>query len=293
MMNYRRVWKGAILLVVMSAMLIPVAADAGGLKFGKLFKMSRSQELDIAKEMNAELAADPGLIEDGDYFEQVQRVGARLVERNGLEEYDYKFFLVDDEEVNAFATPAGYIYVTRGLLEYMAYDESMLAGVVAHELGHAKDRHVAKGYEKMIQGALGFTFLGIILGEKHRDVTDILFTGGQIVYLKYNRDQEEWADRAGVELNHAAGYDAYGMVRALQCLEELYGSAGEIAVWMANHPATDDRIARTTRIARDTCGKEHGYLPIPRLPEDHPLYEKYGQSSSVVSKTTSPVGSLE
>jgi len=293
MMNYQRLLTGAILLVMAGVMLVPATADAGGLKFGKLFKMSKGQELEIAEEMNVELAKDPGLIEEGDYYKQVQRVGKRLVERNGLDEYDYKFFLVDDDEVNAFATPAGYIYVTHGLMEYMAYDVSMLAAVMAHELGHAKDRHVAKGYEKMIQGALGFTFLSIILGDKHKDITDVLFVGGQVVYLKYNRDQEEWADRAGVDLNYAAGYDPYGMVRGLECLEALYGSAGDVAVWMANHPATDDRIERTANIAREVCGQEHGYMPIPRPPKDHPLHEKYGKGSAPVSRTTSPVGSLE
>jgi len=289
---------GRILIVMLLAMLVvalqaPLTpAQAGGLKLSKLFKMSKKQELTIAQQMHDEFEQEPGLVTEGAHYNLVQRVGDRLVTRNGLSEYDYQFFVIDDEEVNAFATPAGYIYVSVGLLNVMAYDESMLAGVIAHELGHAKDRHVAKGYEKMITGAAGLTVIGLILGDKYSDITDVLFAGGQFVYLKYNRDQEEWADRYGVALNYGAGYDAYGLVRSLECLEALYGSSTKIAEYMSDHPATDDRIARTTTIARETSGREQGYLPIPCPPRDHPLYEQYknkcGQTQPVI-KQTSPV----
>lgn len=296
MRQAKTVWMIVVLMLGTAALLAPDAARAGGLKFGKLFKMSLAQEQEIADKMNAELAKDPGLISEGKQFDQIQRVGKRLVKHSKLEQYDYKFFLVDQEEVNAFATPAGYIYVTRGLMDYMAYDESMLASVMAHELGHAKDRHVAKGYEKMIQGALGLTVLDLVLGKKNRDITNVLFAGGQVVFLKYNRDQEEWADRAGVELNYNAGYDAYGMVRSLECLQALYGSPkGDLAEYMSDHPLTDDRIERTSRIARDVSGREHGYMAIPSPPDkEHPLWDKYGgDAPAAVTKSTSPVGSLK
>ena len=289
-MNTRPLARGAALLML-AALLLPVSASAGGLKLGKLFKMSKAQETEIAQEMNVELAKEPGLISEGRYYNQIQRVGKRLVEKNGLDEYDYQFFLIDQDEVNAFATPAGYIYVSVALMDVMAYDEAMLSGVMAHELGHAKDRHVAKGYEKMMQGALGFTVLDILLGKDYKLATDILFAGGQLVYLKYNRDQEEWADRYGVELNHGAGYDAYGLMRSLQCLEALHGSGGKIAEYMSTHPDTGSRIERSRAIAQDACGAEHGYLPIPRPPDkEHPLWELYGgEGPAPVVKSTQPV----
>ena len=263
------------MLAVVMALGLTSYASAGGFNFKKLFRMSRGQEQGIAKELNAELKRAPGFITEGKYFELVQEIGSRLVERNELEEYEYKFFVVKQDEVNAFATPAGFIYVTKGLLDYMAYDESMLAGVMAHELGHAKDRHVAKGFEKALQGTVGIGILGLILGDDNSQITDAVGAVGGVVYLKYNRDQEEWADRYGVDLAYNAGYDAFGMVRGLECLEALYGSVDGIGEWMTNHPATDDRVERTTRIAMDTSGKEHGYLPIPCPPGDHPLYEQY------------------
>lgn len=293
-----------VLLAFLLALGLTSSASARGFSFKKMFRMSRGQEQSIAKEMNKELEQDPGFITEGEYFDLVQGIGKHLVEGNGLDEYDYQFFVVRQDEVNAFAAPAGYIYVTKGLLDYMAYDESMLAGVMAHELGHSKDRHVAKGFEKALQGILGIGILGLILGNENSDITDALAQFGGVVYLKYNRDQEEWADRYGVDLAYGAGYDAFGMVRGLECLEALYGSVDDIGEWMTNHPATDDRVERTTRIAMDTSGKEHGYLPIPCPPKDHPLYEQYkGRCNKPLptpvikrtapvtrGKTTSPVG---
>jgi predicted Zn-dependent protease len=250
-------------------------AQAGGLNF---FKMSKSQEVEVAKELKADLEKDPGLITSGKQYEMVQRIGKRIVEANNLDEYDYQFFVVDQEEVNAFATPAGYVYFTTGILDVMGYDESMIAGVMAHELGHAKDRHVAKGYEKAMQGTAGLTVLSLVLGDGSSDIVDAVGMLGGVVYLKYNRDQEEWADRYGVDLAYNAGYDAYGLTRSLECLGQLYGSGGnEIAEYMSTHPATDGRIERTMAIAYEaTGGKQNGYKRIPCPPsKDHPMYALY------------------
>jgi predicted Zn-dependent protease len=255
---------------------VPVAAQAGGLK---LFKMSLAQEQEVADELHKELEADPGLVTKGKQFDQVQRIGKQLVEKNKLTQYEYKFFVTKDEEVNAFATPGGYIYVTTGLLDVMGYDDAMVAGVMAHELGHAKDRHVAKGYEKAMQGSAGLTVLGMLLGKGSEDVVNIVGSLGGVVYLKYNRDQEEWADRYGVDLGFAAGYDAYGLTRSLECLGQIYGSDDHpIAEYMSNHPPTADRIQRTNKIAYATSGGHYnGYRTIPCPPsKDHPMWALYG-----------------
>jgi predicted Zn-dependent protease len=268
-------------------------AHARGLKLNKLFRMSRVQELSIAQQMHDDLAKDPGLRTDGEQYDLVQRVGSKLVEANKLKEYDYKFFLVKQDEVNAFATPGGYIYVTEGLLKYMAYDKSMLAGVMAHELGHAKDRHVARGYEKVLQGSVGLGVLGLALGKQNKDMVNALGQAGGVVLLKYNRDQEEWADRYGVDMSYKAGYDAYGLVRALECLDALYGSTGKVATWLSNHPSTGDRIARTNRIAYAACTKHMGYMPIPVPPKDHPLYAEYGKPAEQPTGGHGGIGTAE
>jgi predicted Zn-dependent protease len=288
-------------LLVLTVLLVPLHAQAGGFKLGSVFKLSKADEQRIGEKMLEDLRKEPGVHAPDSQDKHnriVQDIGSKLVKMNeaalAKTGFEYKFFLMKDEQVNAFATPGGYIYMTEGLMKVMAYDQSMVAAVMAHEMGHVLEHHVADGYEKAMQGSAGLTLLGVLLGKKNRDALKLLESVGGIVYLKFNRDQEEEADRHGVSLAYAAGYDPFGMMRSLQCLEALYGSADEIGEWMQQHPATDDRVKRTEYIARESSGHENGYWPIPAPREkEHPLYELYGKpqadAPAEVTKSTSPV----
>jgi predicted Zn-dependent protease len=262
--------------------LVSAPTQAGGLK--GLFTLSKSQEAKVAQDMHEQYVQDPGLITRGRQYDEVQRIGRRLVERNKLTGYEYKFFLVDSKEVNAFATPGGYVYVHKGLVDLMGYDESMLAGIIAHELGHAKDRHVAKAYEKQMQGSIGVGLLGTLFGgrgEEGKVFNAVVQNAGGLMFLKYGRDQEEWADRAGVTLAYGAGYDAYGLARSLQALEALYGSSAKIPNMFENHPPNASRISRTIQIGKETAGRGMGYMSVPQPPQrSHPLWKLYGSGGS-------------
>ncbi|MCB1217270.1 M48 family metalloprotease [bacterium] len=290
-----------ILLIASFAMLAQ-PASAGGLKLKGLFKLSVEDEKRIGAKMLEDLRKDPGVFAPDSQDKRnrvVQDVGRKLLEMNkdalNGSEFEYQFFLIKDESVNAFASPGGYIYVTEGLMDVMGYDQSMVAAVMAHEMGHVMERHVAQGYEKAMQGAAGLSVLGVLLGKKNRDALTLLESVGGIVYLKFNRDQEEESDRHGVQIAYNAGYDPYGMMRSLQCLEAMYGNSGDVGEWMTDHPSTDDRVKRTEKIARETSGHEHGYWPIPAPKDkDHPLYEMYGKPAAKpeeVTRSTSPVRS--
>jgi beta-barrel assembly-enhancing protease len=237
------------------------------------FKLGKSQETAMGQDMYRELK--PKLVTRGKEYDMVQRVGRRIVEFNDLREYDYTFHLVKDDSVNAFATPGGFLYVHTGLLKYMAYDESMLAGVMAHEIGHAKDRHVARGAEKQMQSQLGVGLLGMLLGEKNKDLVKLVGGASAMANLKYSRDMEEWADTHGVELAYNAGYDPYGMARGLKTLQGLYGKGGGFDEWLSNHPSNSSRVKRTARIAQEVSGQSEGYWAIPCPPKGHPLYDEY------------------
>jgi predicted Zn-dependent protease len=273
LINHSRHCGKALILCagVLAALAVLTPASAGGLKL----KLSKSQEKSMAQDMYEDIKRDPGLVSKGKDYELIQQIGKRLVSKNNLTEYEYKFFLVKQDEVNAFATPGGYIYITQGLMQYMGYDPAMLAGVMAHEIGHAKDRHVARGVEKQLQASMGLGVLSMILGDRGGDVTDYLGPAIGIAQLSYSRDMEEWADRYGVELTHRAGYDAYGMVRGLETLQGLYGSVSGAEEWMTNHPSNSSRIKRTSQIAEEVSGRKMGYIKIPCPPKKHPLYEKY------------------
>ncbi len=288
-------------LILLAVMFLPQQASAGGLKLKSLFKLSVEDENRIGAKMLEDFRKEPGVFapDSQDRHNRiVQDIGSKLVSMNqtGMAdaEFEFQFFLIKDKTVNAFATPGGYIYVTQGLMDVMAYDQSMVAAVMAHEIGHVLERHVAEGYEKAMQGAAGLTVLGVLFGKKNRDALNLLESVGGVVYLKFNRDQEEESDRYGVQLSYNAGYDPFGMMRSLECLESLYGSADDMGEWMQDHPSTEGRVKRTEYIARESSGHENGYWPIPS-PKDkeHPLYEKYGTPASAgeVTKSTNPVKS--
>jgi predicted Zn-dependent protease len=240
------------------------------------FKLGKGQEKSIGDSMYNDVRKKPGLITRGKDYELVLRIGRRLVESNDLRDYTYTFHLVNDDTVNAFATPGGYLYVNRGLLKQMAYDESMLAGVMAHELGHIKDRHPSRGAEKQMQSQLGLGLLGLALGDEQKTLMKILGGAAGMANLKYSRDMEEWADRYGVTLTYNAGYDPYGMARGLLTLQGLYGKGDGIGEWwLSNHPSNSARVKRTQQIAEEVSGRAEGYWAVPCPPKGHPLYEEY------------------
>jgi beta-barrel assembly-enhancing protease len=239
------------------------------------FKLGKSQETAIGSDMYNEVKQKPGFITRGKEYDLVQRIGRRLVEANNLTDYTYRFSLVNDKEVNAFATPGGYLYVNLGLVNYMGYDESMLAGVMSHELGHIKDRHPSRGAEKQMQSQLGVSLLGLAIGKKNKDLMTLLGGAAGMANLKYGRDMEEWADRYGVELAYNAGYDPYGMARGLETLQALHGKGDNLSEWLSNHPSNSSRIKRTRQIAHEMSGHSEGYWTIPCPPKSHPLYNAY------------------
>jgi beta-barrel assembly-enhancing protease len=239
------------------------------------FKLGKGQEASIGSDMYSELKQKPGFVTKGKEYELVQRIGEKLVRANNLTDYDYKFMVVKNKEVNAFATPGGYLYVNLGLLDYMGYDESMLAGVMSHEMGHIKDRHPARGAEKAMQSQLGVGLLGLALGKKNKDLVKVLGGAAGMANLKYGRDMEEWADRYGVELAYNAGYDPYGMARGLETLQALFGKGDNLSEWMSNHPSNSGRIKRVRAIALEASGHQEGYWAVPCPPKGHPLYEQY------------------
>ncbi|MDQ3024313.1 MAG: M48 family metallopeptidase, partial [bacterium] len=247
-----------VFAVTLLLCVVPLTAAHAQLKF----KLGKSEESSIGKDMFDQVKSKQGLILKGKEYDLVQQIGKRLVERNSLTGYTYTFHLVKDDSVNAFATPGGYLYVHTGLLKYMGYDVSMLAGVMSHELGHIKDRHPSRGAEKQMQGQLGLGLLGMALGQKNKTLMQVLGGATGMANLKYSRDMEEWADRFGVELAYNAGYDPYGMARGLETLGALYGKGDSLSEWLGNHPSNSGRVARTMKIAKDVSGRDSGYWTI-------------------------------
>ena len=199
-----------------------------------------------------------------DEFQRVQRIGERIAAVSDRQDVPYRFGVIREKGLNAFALPGGTIYVYTGLLEKANDDE--LASVLAHEVGHVAARHAAKH----LQADLGFTVLLQIAraagsaGGSAQVANSLygLFSNG------YSRRDELEADRLGLRYAHRAGFNLEGMVTFFEKLlkEHPEDAMDRAAAWQRTHPLTSDRIeqakAEIERLKGEkfcpTCGRTFG-----------------------------------
>ncbi len=201
------------------------------------------------------LAAKPDLVaqfggESRDAKEQalVDRVGARLLERGVPERgpYEFEFHLLADERtINAFALPGGQVFITEALLEKL-HTEGELAGVLGHEIGHVIERHGAEhiARSQLMQGLSGAAVLASYDPDRPQSRTpQVAMMIGQLISLRYGRDDELESDRWGVKLTAKAGYDPRSMVGLMKVLQEA-GGGRSVPEWQSSHPDPGNRIQR-------------------------------------------------
>jgi len=181
----------------------------------------------------------------------VRRVGELVSMQSERQDVKYYFEVLDTDDVNAFAAPGGYIFVTRGLLETIN-TEAELAGVLGHEVGHVAGRHVCKQLEtnKQMQAAVsearnftpGSAYVTQVAGEMAKTLID---RGLSI-------SDENDADRRGITYAYAAGYPADGLKIALEALQKLSDPANEKRAWLERtHPPLADRIKHATSVVAE------------------------------------------
>lgn len=174
----------------------------------------------------------------------VQQVSGKILAfaREDRPEVEWSVKVIDDpKQVNAFATPGGFLYVYSGLL-LAADDTAEVAGVMGHEAGHVVARHSARqmvnamGLEKVVAVALGQNPSGAAQ----------LAAGlaGKTALLAYGRSDELEADQYGARYSSRAGYDPRGIASFFEKLERMGGSAPGWATFLSTHPANPDRIAK-------------------------------------------------
>jgi Putative Zn-dependent protease, contains TPR repeats len=185
--------------------------------FGGWLGGSMDKEMAIGRQVAAEVEQQAKMVDDPIVTEYVNRVGQNIALHSDVK-VPVTIKVIDSDEVNAFALPGGFLYVNKGLL-LAADNESELAGVMAHELGHVAARHAMEnaGKAQLINYGMlaGIIFGGGIIG-------DVLYNGGGLFQgllgLKFTRGAEEEADRLGVQYLYAAGYDPTGMATMFEKL---------------------------------------------------------------------------
>ena len=164
---------------------------------------------------------------------------------------DYGFTIVDSPIINAFATPDGHVYFTRGIMAYFN-NEAQFTGVLGHELGHITARHGQKQQTKSTIAGIGVLLGSVVAPKLMQGAVGSLVQGGvQLGLLKYSRDAENEADGLGVKYSTKTGYDAAYMADFFQTLErtEKASGGGSTPGFLSTHPNSADRYQRVKGLA--------------------------------------------
>ncbi|MCZ6607027.1 MAG: M48 family metalloprotease, partial [Alphaproteobacteria bacterium] len=175
--------------------------------------MSKEDELRIGAEEHPKMIKEfGGAYTDAKLRAYIRRIGIKLASVSEARDLPYTFTILNDDKVNAFALPGGYVYITRGLLA-LAENEAEMAGVLAHEIGHVAARHTAERYSTAMATNLGLMLLGAIGSSAGlpSGVGRIIGFGAQAALQGYSREQELEADMLGVRYMTRAGYTPDGM----------------------------------------------------------------------------------
>ena len=212
--------------------------------------LDAQQEAAIGAEFYRQLRLGRRLLEDLPALRYLDSLGARLVSASDEPGGRFHFFLVRDTSINAFAIPGGYIGVHTGLFA-AAEDESELAAVLAHEIAHVTQHHLARAYDqadRLSIPALAAVLAAVLVGTQNSEAGQAILMGTQAgaiqQQLNYTRSNESEADHIGMQILLRAGFDPRGMPRffdRLQRQARLYG-AGPPPL-LRTHPVTTERIA--------------------------------------------------
>jgi predicted Zn-dependent protease len=208
------------------------------------------QERALGESIMRQIHSMPQYLDDSEVSDYVNGLGYRLVANAPNVEQQFEFFVLQDPTVNAFALPGGFIGVHTGLIT-TARSESELAAVLAHEIGHVTQRHIARLFTQQKQAgiaSLAAMALAILAARSSPDLAQAAVAGAQYASLQtalnFTRDNEREADRVGLQILEKSGFDARAMPAFLEQLQRAYRLYDNNAPSYARtHPLTYERIA--------------------------------------------------
>lgn len=213
--------------------------------------LSPAQERRIAEEVMREVRfREPSYLDDPEVEEYLAALGRTLTSSPVVAAQGYQFFVLRDRTINAFAMPGGVIGLHTGLIT-TATTESELASVMAHEIGHVEQHHMARMLSR--QGnttalVIGSLLLAILAGRNSPQAAGALLASGQAAaiqsQLAYSRDYEREADRLGLQILDSSGFDPQGMPDFFERMyKETRGMDNSAPAYLRTHPLTQDRVS--------------------------------------------------
>lgn len=262
-------------VVLLAAMLCTPAAQAlklDDLKVDKLKEVqgklkalkepSESDEIEIGKGVAANLLGAAPPVNDPALQAYVNRVGQWVAMHTDRPSLPWHFAVLDTDGVNAFATPGGYVFITRGLLLRLR-DEAELAGVLAHEVSHVVEKHALKTMRKgKLAGLAGDALSSYAEKKGKEELTKIVSAGTEIYARGLDKEDEFAADRAGVVIATRAGYDPYGLPSVLQTLASINPQEDAVALMFKTHPDSGKRLEL---VSKSMEGRLDKFIENPRV----------------------------
>lgn len=215
----------------------------------ELPRLTDEEEIEIGREAAAEFESENRISRDPALVQRVEQIGSALVPNSQRRNIEYTFKVVDTGEVNAFALPGGYIYITRGMVEFVEQDHE-LAGVLGHEIAHVALRHSARLIENLAaaQAAIDLvTASSEELASIYQDNSTRLAINAvtQIVVNGWGRENELDADQHGTIYMARSGYNPYKIIDLFERMGAQETVPGDpLALMFATHPPFPDRIRR-------------------------------------------------
>ena len=222
--------------------------------------LSQNEEARIGRAIMRDIRQSGQVVEDPLIVEYVNSVGNRVAAQASDGDVNFTFFVIDDHRINAFALPGGYIGIHTGLLE-ATRNEGELAGVLAHEVAHVTQRHIARAIhansrQSILTTALmlGAVIAGVAGGDGDAFQAGAVIAQGSAAQAQINftRSNEYEADRVGIETLANAGFNPYGMASFFEVLSRQTTTAPEDRApeFLRTHPVTTSRIAEARNRAR-------------------------------------------
>jgi len=258
--------KRAALALTLASLVFVSGAGADDIKLPDMGSpadaiLNSSEESQIGRMIMRDIRRSGQVVEDPLVTEYINEIGSRIVAQTNDGDHAFTFFMVEDERINAFALPGGYVGVHTGLLE-ASRNEDELAGVLAHEVAHVTQRHIARAIHANSRQSILSTamMLGAIIVAAVGGSSDVV-QGAMAVaqgtavqqQINFTRTNEYEADRIGIVALADAGFDPYGMASFFEVMSRQTTTSPEMRApeFLRTHPVTTARIAEARSRARD------------------------------------------
>jgi len=276
-----------VALIIMGSTLSPQSA----------FGITLQEEEELSREFIKVVLTHYEIIDDPLIVNYVNEVGNKIISVLPPQPFSYHFYVIKEDVYNAFAIPAGHIFINSGLFEAMESEEE-LAGILSHEIAHVVCRHISKKIEraqKINMATLAGVAAGMLLGAAGGGaaasaVTMGSMAAGQSMNLAYSREDERQADQIGLHIERKAGYNGEGLMDVLEKIRsKRWFDTNQIPSYLQTHPGAEERMAYI-----DTWLEKHKEKTAPTDPYNFErahtrLVAVYGDKSTALTRFKSAV----